>query len=82
MIVLICSRDYTDECKAGYPQGNNFFFYATVFLDTTSFVSQVLLCVILWDLGTKEQEGEDMPRKKSIKTISVKTVSFDGELML
>jgi hypothetical protein len=56
--------------------------YARIFLDLSNFLSQVVLCVILWDLGTKQPAIEEPDNEEDQTWNDIETASFDEDAEL
>jgi hypothetical protein len=70
------------ECVCVIDASNANLLYKTVMgaLDIASFISQTLLCWILWDLGTAFKEDTIPPEASEIcLSIEIRTESFDSE---
>lgn len=69
-----------EDCVCVIDRSNAKLFYKTVLvlLDIASFISQILLCWILWDLGTADTV-EPIRSQASGLIVEIETMSFDAE---
>jgi hypothetical protein len=86
ILVLTCTESNVntcvkadEDCFCVIDRSNAGLFYKTVLvlLDIASFISQILLCWILWDLGTADTV-EPIRSQASGLIVEIETMSFDS----